>query len=335
MERRERVGRYRDELKGLAILWILFFHAQFSLPGPWNLIHELGYGGVDIFFFLLGFGLYRSQQKNADLLGYLSRRLWRTLPAYLPLLVCWMAFMYPTYGLTGTEVVRGVAGNLTMTGYWLGTPKVYNWFANGQYLFFLIAPVCYAALARARKPALALLSLLALAGLAGLACVARDQMMGASRLPVFLLGMAFGMERPKDAKPGLTRAGYALAFAAGLAVLITCYYRYPWSLIDYGTYWYPFALVAPPLCVFFAWLLAKMEKTRKVFAPLRWLGRSSFEIYLINIWMVELAKGYGVTGAGWWLLLCLGNLLLGVGYHALVARGTDALKARVANLPRT
>jgi peptidoglycan/LPS O-acetylase OafA/YrhL len=334
MERRERVGRYRDELKGLAILWILFFHAQFSLPAPWNLLHDFGYGGVDIFLFLLGYGLCRSRRNSADLGGFYARRLWRTLPAYLPLLIAWMAIMYPTYGLKTTEIIRGVAGNLTMTGYWLQTPKVYNWFANGQFFFFLIAPACYAALARTRKPALALLMLLALASLAGLACIAQKQLMGASRLPVFLLGMALGMDWRVSEKRNLARAAYALAFAVGLGTLIFCYERYPWSLSDYGTYWYPFALVTPPLCVFLAFLFQKVEKARKVFAPLRWLGRSSFELYLINIWMVELAKKAGLTGAWPWALLCAGNLLLGLGYHALVERGTAALRARVDKTAR-
>jgi hypothetical protein len=57
-----------------------------------------------------------------------------------------------TVPLLDDVIQIGVAGNLTMTGYWLGTPKVYNWFANGQFFFFLIAPACYAALSRARKP---------------------------------------------------------------------------------------------------------------------------------------------------------------------------------------
>jgi len=328
MERRERVSRYRDELKGLAILWIIFFHAQFTLTGAPDLVHAFGYGGVDIFFFLMGMGLCRSRQRSADLRGYFARRLWRTLPAYLPVLLLWMAIMYPSYGLTGTEAVRGVAGNLTMTGYWLQTPKVYNWFANGQFFFFLIAPACFAALNRARRPAMALLALLALAVLTGLACVAQNQMMGASRLPVFMLGMAFGLDWKISANRKLVRWTYAAAFAAGLAVLLLCYFRYPWSLIDYGAYWYPFALITPPLCVFLAFLFEKARKAGRFFAPLRWLGRSSFELYLLNIWMVELAKKYALTGAGRWALLCLGNLLLGVGYHALVEKGTAALRAR-------
>jgi peptidoglycan/LPS O-acetylase OafA/YrhL len=281
---------------------------------------------VDVFFFLMGMGLCYSLRKNDEIRAYAARRLWRILPAYLPVLLIWMAVMYPSYGLSKTDAIRGVLGNLTMTGYWLGTPKVFNWFANGQFFFLLIAPLCYAALARAKKPAYAMLGLTALAAGMGLACIGQAQMMGASRLPVFLLGMAFGMERKAGPKRGWGMAAYAAAFALGLAVVLVAMARYRELLIDYGLYWYPFALMTPGLCVFFAFLMEKAKKAERVFAPLRLLGQASFEIYLLNIWMVELAKRYAVAGAGPWELLCLGNLLLGLAYHRLVAVGTKALR---------
>jgi peptidoglycan/LPS O-acetylase OafA/YrhL len=330
MQSREWVSRYRDELKGIAILWVVFFHSQLTLPGVWDYPRQLGYGGVDIFFFLMGMGLYRSLQKNTDLRQYTCRRLWRVLPAYLPVLIAWMAVMYPTYGLSTTQAIRGVLGNLTMTGYWLQSPKVFNWFANGQFLYIFIAPLCYAVLSQNRRPMVALVGLLALAMCVGLACIGQGQMMGASRLPIFVLGMAFGMERPAVKKRGVTLAGYLAAFIAGLAVLLVAIRMYPDLLIDYGLYWYPFALMTPALCVFFGYLLHKAEKAARFFAPLRALGQASFEIYLLNIWMVELAKRYAVSGAGRWELLCAANLLLGIGYHALVTMGTKALHPRRA-----
>jgi peptidoglycan/LPS O-acetylase OafA/YrhL len=330
MQSREWVSRYRDELKGIAILWVVFFHSQLTLPGVWDYPRQLGYGGVDIFFFLMGMGLYRSLTRNPNLRAYASRRLWRVLPAYLPVLIAWMAVMYPTYELSTTQAIRGVLGNLTMTGYWLQSPKVFNWFANGQFLFIFLAPLFYAALSQNRRSLVTLTGLLALAMGVGLACIGQGQMMGASRLPIFILGMAFGMERPTVKKRGTAFAGYLVAFAAGLTMLLLAMRRYPELLIDYGLYWYPFALMTPALCVFIGYLLQKAQKAARYFAPLRALGRASFEIYLLNIWMVELAKRYAVTGAASWALLCAGNLLLGLGYHALVKRGTETLHMRRA-----
>ena len=94
-------------------------------------------------------------------------------------------------------------------------------------------------------------------------------------------------------------------------------HRQPWTLIDYGMYWYPFILITPPLCMGLSFLFQKADKLSRVFAPLRWLGKSSFEIYLVNVWIYELSKQYTVFP--WlWAALCAGNLLLGVGYHWLV-----------------
>ena len=93
-------------------------------------------------------------------------------------------------------------------------------------------------------------------------------------------------------------------------------------------YWYPFALITPALCVGIAFLLHKADKARKVFIPLRVIGQASFEIYLFNIWMVELVKKWNGKGTLLWLALCVGNILLGIGYHWLVEIGVRRLKRK-------
>ena len=55
---RKNLSVYRNELKGLAILWVVFFHARLGLEGFLYQVQRIGYGGVDIFFFMSGFGLY-------------------------------------------------------------------------------------------------------------------------------------------------------------------------------------------------------------------------------------------------------------------------------------
>ncbi len=318
MEHRARVSDYRDELKGLAMLWIVWFHSGLLLPGILDDLRLLGYGGVDIFLFLMGMGLSYSLQKNADLRAYLSRRMKKLLPAYLPVVVVWMAVMYPGYGFSAPQAVRGIAGNLFMVGYWLQLPGVYNWFANTVFTFVLIAPAVYAVLSGGRGRGLA--ALLVIAFGVGAANIGMEQMMPVSRLPIFILGMAFGLWQG-GARSRWMNAGLALSFAAGLVAVEYCMHRQTWLLIDYGMYWYPFVLITPPLCMALALLLRKADKLKQAFAPLRWVGQSSFEIYLINVWIYEISKQYTVS-AWMWALLCAGNLLLGVGYHLLITRLT-------------
>ena len=87
---RYNLSRYRNELKGIAILWVVFFHAQLGLEGLLYQVQRIGYGGVDLFFFLSGFGLYHTLERDADLGRYLKRRARRLLPAYLPFCVVWL-----------------------------------------------------------------------------------------------------------------------------------------------------------------------------------------------------------------------------------------------------
>ena len=86
-----KLGRSRDAIKGIAILWVVFFHANMGLSGLIYDLQKIGYGVVDLMLFLMGFGLYHSLKKNDDLGGYMKRRAWRLLPSYLPFCIVWLA----------------------------------------------------------------------------------------------------------------------------------------------------------------------------------------------------------------------------------------------------
>lgn len=347
MQSRENLRACRDELKGLAILWVVLFHAKLGLTGILYDVQKLGYGGVDIFFFLSGFGLYHSLERSSDLRDYLVRRAWRLLPAYLPFCLVWFAVMLPLFRYGAVDTVRAIAGNLTMDGFWAGVPKTVNWYVGGLALSLMAAPFAHAVLSKARRPARALLAMMGLAFFAGLAFVNQNQYMAVSRLPVFLLGMGFAMpgaeERgsgsaglaPLPSKPsgfaglaarkrgpGAIFACYAAAFAAGLASLLVCYARYPEALAAYGMYWHPFVLITPPLCAAIAWGLRKAARFRTAFAPLRFLGRASFEIFLVNAMLELYAAQTGCLSTpeqwAWW---SLGSVAVGCLYHAVVAEG--------------
>ncbi|HIR81422.1 MAG TPA: hypothetical protein IAD37_09005, partial [Candidatus Limiplasma merdipullorum] len=117
---------------------------------------------------------------------------------------------------------------------------------------------------------------------------------------------------------------YALALAGGacgLAVLYGCFARFPETLDFYGMYWHPFVLIAPALCVGLGWLFSRAGRGLAAFAPLRALGRASFEIFLFNAWVEVLGKRFGLAqGPVSWLLWSLGSVLAGLAYHAVVER---------------
>ncbi len=316
----EAIGACRDEIKGAAILWVVFFHAQLGLGGLLYDVQKIGYGGVDMFLFLSGFGLYHSLSRDADAGRYLLRRARRLLPAYLPFCAVWLCVMLPLYGLGTVQSVRVVAGNLLMLGFFAGTPAMINWYVSALALTLLAAPLVYGLMARASHPRRCAVLVAAACFAGGLCFIGTEAYMAVSRLPVFVLGMAAAVPAREEGTSG----AYALALAGGacgLAVLYGCFARFPETLDFYGMYWHPFVLIAPALCAGLGWLFSRAGRASAALAPLRALGRASFEIFLFNAWVEVLGKRFGLAqGPVSWLLWSLGSVLAGLAYHAVVER---------------
>ena len=68
------LSKHRNALMGIAILWVMLYHLYDytdALPSLVRGIIGIGYGGVDMFLFLSGFGLYYSlSKKNSSLSAY-------------------------------------------------------------------------------------------------------------------------------------------------------------------------------------------------------------------------------------------------------------------------
>lgn len=81
----DRVSKKRSALMALAIMFVVIYHYKCWVGGfPWYIgsVLKFGYIGVDIFFFLSGFGLACSFQKNSIRKFYKNRAI-KILPCYL------------------------------------------------------------------------------------------------------------------------------------------------------------------------------------------------------------------------------------------------------------
>ena len=116
----ETVSKYRNQIMGLAILWIILFHTGMSLPFPLSQLKQQGFGGTDIFIFLSGFGLYYSLKKDNNPIEFYKRRLTRVLPAYIPfVLACFAGILYkglPELKASPFSFFQAFCGNLTLMG---------------------------------------------------------------------------------------------------------------------------------------------------------------------------------------------------------------------------
>ena len=93
------LSRYRSQLMGISILWIMLFHSGIEVPDNivlralWYLFVSFGGGcGVDIFFMLSGFGLVYSASKLTNKKQWINwnlKRIVRIIPSYLIVGLLW------------------------------------------------------------------------------------------------------------------------------------------------------------------------------------------------------------------------------------------------------
>lgn len=308
---------YRNEIKGFAILWVVFFHAKLGLSGILYDVQKIGYGGVDLFFFLSGFGLYHSLSRSCDLKGYLRRRAERLLPAYLPFCAVWLVVMLVLTRPGIASAVRMVMGNVFMVAFFSGAPIQINWYVSALALSLVLAPFFYAVLSSNVEKRT--IPLIALCFAAGLTFVGSDIYMAASRIPVFVLGMAVGGWKAEKPKGKTLAGGLAVSGIAGLAILLCCFGRFPELMVDYAMCWHPFFLIAPALCAGLGWLFDHCSKG--ILAPLRALGKASFEIFLFNAWIELLGIRYQLCPSRKeWLVWSMISIAAGLLYHLVVTR---------------
>jgi len=192
------LSKYRTELMGISILWIILFHAGFQAPDNivlrslWYLFISFGGGlGVPIFLILSGMGLMYSKLKNPNVGKWsiwTTKRFIRIIPAYII-----VASVY--YMLKGKSLYE-IGYNLVFL----------NFVRDGQRDFWYIAAIllCYAifpfvmALCRKYKPLFVLLGLSILCWLVAYLSdrcyypIYRNIEILIHRIPCFLMGMYIG-----------------------------------------------------------------------------------------------------------------------------------------------
>ena len=190
--------------------------------------------------------------------------------------------------------MRVAAGNLLMLGFFAGTPAMINWYVSALALTLMLAPLVYGLMARA-SPSPAVCGAGGGGVLCGRAVLYRH---GGVHGGFASAGLCAGHGGGRSGAEEGTSGAYALALAGGacgLAVLYGCFARFPETLDFYGMYWHPFVLIAPALCAGLGWLFSRAGRASAALAPLRALGRASFEIFLFN----RLGGGAGQALRGW------------------------------------
>lgn len=323
-------SQYRGELMGLAMIWILWFHAFHMIPKtPWLIsLKEIGYLGVDIFIFLSALGLSVSLRRKKQRYGaYLKRRLIRILPTY------WL--VTGVYGLVlyflGRTSRKTILWTVSTLFYWFDKPNYFNWYIPALLFFYLLAPLCVALLSRIRHQEMVTAGLCLLAlplaqitQSVGLEQVARDVI---PRIPVFLMGTLVGgyIVQDRTLTPRRLWVWAVLPFLVPVMKLL--------AGAAFSSRCFSFAFGCVAVCLLLAGLTSILPRwMRKV---LRLLGSCSLEIYLLNVVFVleyDILSSFIPLGKNhfiYYAITITANVLLGIALHDLLKKPLAWLTEKV------
>lgn len=326
----------------LAIVGVLFSHLNADFGWfPFNRLAVLGYGGVDIFFFLSGFGLFYSYRRDPSSRRFYRKRLGRIFPAFI---VVVLIEEYARRG--GFEPVRFLQLSSTL-GYWFPHSWGWHyeaWFVSAILALYLVFPLFYKSMIRWPWASVlgGILIGLCLVGAYTYTFVVvypgkwNGLILFFARIPVFFLGVAFARLSMIDRKIPLMRSrvwSVALVVVAivGFVVLDVLFSTVNHGLLKaWGLLYFPFVAIVPGLCLSLGMALERIPCW--VERMLSMLGSITLEAYLLmgciysfKPRFVGLAGGDGALGS---LLMLLATLAAAWMLHWLLKPAVRLLSGK-------
>lgn len=275
------ISKYRKELMGLAALLILYFHDWVYIFDDILLLSKIEHlgkhifnFGVDIFFFLSGFGLVNSINKNTKKQFYLKR--FKRL--FLPFIICGIAFsLHFNWSLIDTIKA--------FTGYSFLFENMYKllWFTFAILILYLIFPYYYQLLSKSKNQMIFTAITIAAIITTGiiLKVYIREDLYGfINRIPVFVVGVYIGQSKTIDAL-NITKKKNIVIFILGIIGLILSYlmkYKGISFILPVGECFIPYSLMSISVCFLFPQFLEAI-KNKIILNALSFYGSISYELY--------------------------------------------------------
>jgi len=282
------ISAYRSHLMGIAMLAIMLFHQSWIWGKglfyvPFVFFHVYGNWGVDIFFFVSGFGLYFSLKKNDSPCSFFVRRLIRLFP----LCIACGLLRYIVDHILPVGVGGYPTGNHEISTNWVTILSWDKWFITVILVYYLLMPFLYRIINRYGKSLLwgvyflwAFSFLLMTYDLMP-SFVFYDYVM---RLPSFCLGAIIASGCVIYSKPKLFLGIIPIVFAMIYKFLMMS------GIIEDGSVRdsFNFLLLSfgiTPVCFLLSKIFSKFDDNSTgifILEGLKYLGKHSLELYLIH-----------------------------------------------------
>lgn len=281
------LSKYRTELMGVAILWVIFFHSPIQINNSiLNTIKTIGYGGVDIFLMLSGFGLYYAYKKNNNIKLFYKRRIIRLLPTYLPILIVYCILYY----IMGKINFKTLIMNITTLSFWFNTSYRFDWYIPATIALYLVSPIILQNFFKNKTDKLkySVIGICILIGMFLSILIINSEtkylLIFTSRIPIFCIGIIIGYW--SDINKTLSKKHILVSislFIIGFIVLIIFIKYFRSSLWSYGLWWWPFIIITLPLCIFICICIDFIYKKRITKLKfIKFCGSHSLELYLFH-----------------------------------------------------
>ena len=272
------LSKFRDELMGLACLWVMLHHNFFVWPESMDGLRRFSlYGnlGVDIFLVLSGVGLYYAWAKKPALSDFCARRFVRLLVPYV--LIALPYWVWRDLGLNeGSFLLDVTQLSLPMQG------VITTWYVPAIAVFYLLYPLIAKFLFSGDRWTRATL----FCGVVLLGCLHLNDSgselyqnceIALTRSAIFILGCALG-KSVKDDEPLAPH----LPLLGLLWILLNNSLRRSISL---SAVWIRFSYIPLALSVVLVclWVLERLENCGALRKLLRFFGERSLELYLTHV----------------------------------------------------
>lgn len=272
------IKTYRTELMGIAILWVIGYHL-YPQNSILNKLTFLGYGGVDIFFLVSGFGLFYSYHQSKNIFVFWQKRLVRIFPTFLFFVV---AFLLLNQKLTFANFIT----HASTLGFWFTSSTFFEWYIPSLVLFYLISPLFIRLVSFNTYVFAIVTALLTLLFIISwnIWQLPKFQMMCYSRFPIFMLGIYLGFISKKPDYHGVFNFKTIFILLAIIGLIFLCYFHANFKYAElwkFALYWLPFIVIIPGLIIVCGYFLN--FRIGAVNIPLEYFGKISLELYLTHV----------------------------------------------------
>lgn len=295
------LSRYRSELMGVAIIFIMLFHQPLERESIFFGLYRMGNIGVEMFLFLSGIGLWFSWMKNPSMKYFYRKRLLRIYPTWIIIASVYFLMNFDWQGAAMKDYIRLFCDIAFYWSYWRSHSLTF-WFIATIVLFYFLAPF-YMRLIQ-RYPIYRWLPVLLI-----VFCVFMqyfrpvnlrfwDLEITWSRLPIFFIGINFGelVRSEKRIEP----AGRWLFLISFVFSSVLCIYL---EQMIHGEFpMFIERLVYIPMSISLMLLLTDLYKRMPAWSlkTLAFIGAITLELYLVHEhfileWLIPMNLGYWTT----------------------------------------